>query len=184
MNIPNHPIRLIGTGLAIGALSLGAGHLAPAFSASAAPEAVPEQVEATAPASAFVPLSGYRSYDSRIDADESGKIYLQEQRFVDVAVDLDGEEQIPDEATAVTFNVTVTETESAGFVQVSPPGNEFGETSTVNWTGDGQTVANGGHALMYEGPTFENNIVFHVDGAGGAGAHVIIDVTGYFVPID
>ena len=187
MGFTHHTARLIGAGAAAGALLLGAGHLSPAFNASAAPDpavAARLQVAASAPVNGFVPVAGYRSYDSRIDPDESGKIYLQEQRFVDAAVDLDHEEQIPDEATAVTFNVTVTETESAGFVQVSSPGNTFGETSTVNWTSDGQTVANGGHTSLYEGATYENHLVFHVGGAGGAGAHVIIDITGYYVPID
>ncbi len=188
MRFHHHPTRLIGAGVLTGALALGAGQLSPAFNASAAPDPTvdPSPTQAAPPGepSAFVAVPGYRAYDSRIDPDETGKIYLQEQRFVDVAGDLTGDEQIPDEATAVTFNITVTETESAGFVQISPPGNTFGETSTVNWTGDGQTVANGGHALMYEGPSFENNIVFHVDGAGGAGAHVIIDITGYYVPIE
>lgn len=188
MRFHHHPTRLIGASAVVGALALGVGQLTPAFDASAAPgpsvDPAPTQATASGDPSAFVAVPGYRAYDSRVDPDESGKIYLQEQRFVDVAVDLAGEEQIPDDATAVTFNITVTETESAGFVQISPPGNTLGETSTVNWTTDGQTVANGGHALMYEGPTFENNIVFHVDGAGGAGAHVIIDITGYHVPIE
>lgn len=179
--------RVIATSAAIGALALGGGYLSSAISASAAsaPAAIPMPAQAAVAAapSAFVPISGYRSYDSRVNPDESGPIYLQEQRFVDVALDLEGNERIPDEATAVSFNVTVTETESAGFVQISAPGSQFGDTSTVNWTASGQTVANAGDALMYEGDIFDNNIVFHVDGAGGAGAHVIIDITGYYVPI-
>lgn len=177
------PVRAIGAFAAVGALVFAGGQLTSA-TASDAPSGPVAAVQAAAAGqpSAFVPIASYRAYDSRLDADESGKIFVQEQRFVDVAVDLDGVERIPDEATAVSFNVTVTETEGAGFVQVSPPGNEFGDTSTVNWTGPAQTVANGGDALMYEGPIFENNVVFHVDG-DGAGAHVIIDITGYYVPL-
>jgi len=175
------PGRAIGAIAAAGALVFAGGQLTAAFGSGPAPEAT--SAAAAGQPSAFVPISSYRAYDSRIDPDESGKIFLQEQRFVDVAIDLDGVEQIPDEATAVSFNLTVTETESAGFVQISPPNTELGETSTVNWTAAGQTVANSGDALMYEGPTFDNNIVFHLDGAGGAGAHVIIDITGYYVPL-
>ena len=118
-----------------------------------------------------------------LDPEESGKIFLGEQRLVDVALDLDGNERIPDEATAVAFNVTVTQTEGAGYVQISPPGTAFGETSTINWTGPDQTVANGGNVLLYEGDFFENNLVFHLGGSGGAGTHVIIDITGYYVTI-
>lgn len=66
----------------------------------------------------------------------------------------------------------MTETESAGFVQIS-----------LNWTGPDQTVANGGNVLLYDGNAFENNLVFHLDGAGGAGAHVVIDITGYYIPL-
>lgn len=171
----------------IGTLAVVGGYLATTFTASASDGAtavVPAAAAQAAPASGFVPISSYRSYDSRLGPDESGKIFLEEQRFVDVALDLDGNERIPDEATAVAFNVTVTQTEGAGYVQISPPGTEFGETSTVNWTGPDQTVANGGTVLLYEGDIFENNLVFHLDGIGGAGAHVIIDITGYYVPIN
>ena len=179
--------RTIGTATAIAAMAVVGGYVASTYSASAtdeAPTVAPAASAQPAPASGFVPITGYRSYDSRVDPDESGKIFLQEQRFVDVALDLDGNERIPDEATAVAFNVTVTQTESAGYVQISPPGTAFGETSTVNWTGPDQTVANGGNVLLYEGEIFENNLVFHLGGAGGAGAHVIIDITGYYVPIN
>lgn len=188
MSFQRNTARVIATSTAVGALALGGGYLSSAFSASAAstPASTPAPAQAgvAAQPSGFVPIPGYRTYDSRVDPDESGKIYLQEQRFVDVAFDLDGNERIPDEATAVAFNITVTETESAGFVQVSAPGTTFGETSTVNWTAAGQTVANAGDALLFEGEIFDNNIVYHVDGAGGAGAHVVIDFTGYYVPID
>jgi hypothetical protein len=127
-----------------------------------------------------VPISSYRTYDSRTDPDESDRIFIESERFVDAALDLNGVERIPDEATAVTFNITVTDTQGWGYVQVAAPGTTLGETSTVNWTGDGQTVANSGSTLLYLG-LFENNLLFHVDGASG-GAHVIIDITGYYVP--
>ena len=178
--------RTIGKATVIGTLAVVGGYLTSTLTASATDgtaAVAPAAAAQAAPASGFVPISSYRSYDSRVDPDESGKIFLEEQRFVDVALDLDGDERIPDAATAVAFNVTVTQTEGEGYVQISPPGTAFGDTSTVNWTGPDQTVANGGSVLLYEGDTFENNLVFHLDGAGGAGAHVIIDVTGYYVPI-
>lgn len=181
--------RTVTTTALFGALALVGGAVTATIPASAAddrsPTVAPAAITAAtaATASGFVPISSYRTYDSRVDPDESGKIFLQEQRFVDAALDLDGSERIPDDATAVSFNVTVTETESAGFVQISPPGTPFGETSTVNWTGPDQTVANGSNVLLYDGNTFENNLVFHLDGAGGAGAHVVIDITGYYIPL-
>jgi hypothetical protein len=178
-------------------MAVGGGYLATTITgASAGPMAAaptPAQVAPPSQVSGFVPIAGYRTYDSRTDPDESGKIYIKSDRFVDAAVDLDGVERIPDEATGVTFNITVTQTEGWGYVQlVAPgtvfneaPGTVFNETSTVNWTGDGQTIANSGSTLLSEGglvAELENNLIFHVDGTSG-GAHVIIDITGYYVPI-
>ena len=56
----------------------------------------------------------------------------------------------------------------------------------MNWTGDGQTIANSGSTLLSEGglvAELENNFIIPVDGRSG-GAHVIIDITGYYVPIN
>jgi hypothetical protein len=187
MRHPRRTTRTIGKATAIGTLAVVGGYLTSTLTASAtgaATAVAPAAAAQAAPASGFVPIPSYRAYDSRLDPDESGKIFLEEQRFVDVALDIDGSERIPDEATAVAFNVTVTQTQGAGYVQMSPPGTAFGDTSTVNWTGPGQTVANGGNVLLYEGDVFENNLVFHLTGGGGAGAHVIIDITGYYVPIN
>lgn len=171
--------------VAVGALAVGGGYAAATIGGVAASRdgvsMVPAQVAAPAATNGFVPISAYRTYDSRSDPDESGKIFIKEQRFVDAALNLQGVEQIPDEATAVTFNVTVTDTQGWGFVQVVPPETTLGETSTVNWTEDGQTIANSGSTTLYAGP-LENNLLFHVDGAGG-GAHVIIDITGYYLPL-
>ena len=83
---------------------------------------------------------------------------------------------------AVFLNVTVTETESAGFLTLVPT-DLSGErplplTSNINWWEDGQTIGNA--SLVAVGG--ENSIEVHVRG-GSAGrpprAHVIIDVQGY-----
>ena len=83
---------------------------------------------------------------------------------------------------AVFLNVTVTETESAGFLTLVPT-DLSGErplplTSNINWWEDGQTIGNAG--LVAVGG--ENSIEVHLRG-GSAGrpprAHVIIDVQGY-----
>jgi hypothetical protein len=83
---------------------------------------------------------------------------------------------------AVFLNVTVTETESSGFLTLVPT-DLSGErplpfTSNINWWEDGQTIGNA--SLVAVGG--ENSIEVHVRG-GSAGrpprAHVIIDVQGY-----
>lgn len=188
-----HPARTatsLGKLALVSAMAVGGGYLATTITAvSASPIAAaptPAQVAPPSQVSGFVPIAGYRTFDSRTDPDESGKIFIKSDRFVDAAVDLDGVERIPDEATAVTFNITVTQTEGWGYVQMAPSGTVFNETSTVNWTGDGQTIANSGSTLLSEGglvAELENNLIFHVDGTSG-GAHVIIDITGYYIPIN
>lgn len=178
-------ISKLGKVVTVGALAVAGGYAAATINGVAASTngaaPVPAQVDPSPVSNGFVPIASYRTFDSRLDPDESGKIFIKEQRFVDAALDLDGVERIPDQATAVTFNVTVTDTQGWGFVQIAAPGTGLGETSTVNWTGDGQTIANSGSTTLYLG-VFENNLLFHVDGASG-GAHVIIDITGYYVPV-
>lgn len=190
MTRTNRTSTRLGKAALVGTLAVGGGYLATtiteaAASPAATPAATPAPAQVAPPGevSGFVPIPAYRTYDSRIDPDESGKIYLGSDRFVDAALDLDGAEQIPDEATAVTFNVTVTQTEGNGYLQISAAGNSFGETSTVNWRGDGHTIANSGSALLYTGAIFDNNLVFHLGGQGAGAAHVVIDITGYYVPI-
>ena len=110
----------------VSAMALGGGYLATTITAvSASPTvAAPTPAEVAPPSqvSGFVPIAGYRTYDSRTDPGESGKIFIKSDRFVDAAVDLDGVERIPDQATGVTFNITVTQTEGWGYVQVAAPG--------------------------------------------------------------
>lgn len=87
----------------------------------------------------------------------------------------------PELASAVFANVTVTDTEGAGFLTVwagdasglvDPPG-----TSNVNWGAAGLTLAN--LALTQIGQ--ENSIEIRCGGAGSA--HVIVDIQGY-VPFE
>lgn len=82
---------------------------------------------------------------------------------------------------SVFVNITVTQTEGAGFLSVRahdtrsdvPPPT----TSNVNWTSPGVTLAN--LALSQIGS--ENSIEIHCTGAGAA-THVIVDLQGY-VPV-
>jgi hypothetical protein len=80
---------------------------------------------------------------------------------------------VPADASAVSLNVTVTESVGAGFVTVYPCGSQRPLASSLNYVA-GQTVP--------------NLVISHV-GAGGAvclfvseGTQLIADVTGYFPP--
>jgi hypothetical protein len=84
-------------------------------------------------------------------------------------------------ALSVFVNVTITETEGAGFLTVWPGDAsdtvDPPTTSNINWTGPGMTLAN--LALSQVGQ--ENSIEVRCGGAGRT--HVIVDFQGY-VPFE
>jgi hypothetical protein len=123
----------------------------------------------------FTPI---RVFDSRIDDVPLGRAKLATGDTVIVTV------SVPDETrflAAALLNVTITQTEGAGFLRVSGTDSSGTQpvpaTSNINWSQSGQTVAN--LALTSVGSEFGVDIF-----AGGAGrTHVIVDVQGY-VPFE
>ena len=114
---------------------------------------------------AFVPVEPYRVYDSR---QGGGPLAGGQSRVVGTGV--------PEGAVAVAYNLTATGMTGSGFLAVSPGDAAAGGTSTLNYTGVGQTWANA--------------FVSGVDGdgqvrvtAGGAATQFIVDVVGYYVPL-
>ena len=77
-------------------------------------------------------------------------------------------------ALALTF--TVTQTSTAGFLQVAPISSSF-TTSVVNWTGANETIANS-TVLQTSGGGGD----FKVVSGGGSNTHVIIDLLGFYLP--
>ena len=82
---------------------------------------------------------------------------------------------VPADAVAVTANLTVTGATSAGYVSIGPSMTATPSTSTINLR-KGQTLANG--LTLRVAPDGTVSAVFR--GSGGAKAHVILDVTGYY----
>lgn len=123
-------------------------------------------------------LTPIRIFDSRVDDVPLGRAKLATGNTVIVTV------SVPDETrflTAAFLNVTITQTEGAGFLRVSGTDSSGMQpvpaTSNINWSQNGQTVAN--LALTSVGSEFGVDIF-----AGGAGrTHVIVDVQGY-VPFE
>ena len=119
-------------------------------------------------------LTPVRAYDSRVDPILPGRRKLRSGEAVAVSVGpaLDG-----GFALSVFLNVTITETEGAGYLVVY--GSDLsGErpipsTSTINWWMSGMTLAN--LALSTVGG--ENSVAVRCDGGGRT--HVVIDVYGY-----
>jgi hypothetical protein len=83
---------------------------------------------------------------------------------------------IPPGATAIMANVTVTNTVAKGYLSCNPGLNHTITTSTLNWTGPNQTVANGIALTLND----NRQLALFVNG-GGAKAQVIIDVMGYYL---
>jgi hypothetical protein len=184
--------RSLRAGLA--ALGLVAGGIGAGATLANATSPAPAAVVEPGTESHFVPINAYRTLDTREDGNP---IDVDDNEADMVAVgDPDGEnplpvpatlalgedgDQIPEEATAVTFNVTVTSTQGAGFVQVDTSPADPGATSTVNWTAAGQTDANSGVVMLGEAFDDTGFISVYVGGTDDAAAHVIVDITGYYV---
>jgi hypothetical protein len=130
------------------------------------------QATPTAAPSLFVPTTPYRMYDSRNDP---SPWVPGEYADIDALTDQDLVPQIPAEATAVAFNVTLVSYAGAGFVQILAPGGVMGASSTANFTGPNLVVANGGSVGLVGG-----DLQVVVGGTPGAQVDVIIDVAGYY----
>lgn len=95
-----------------------------------------------------------------------------------VGVDLSGGGTLFDPASVVSvvYNATASGTTSSGHLRIQPalPGTPLTETSTLNWTGAGDVVANS--SMVPVAP--DGSVRLYV---GGAPVRVIIDVQGYFV---
>jgi hypothetical protein len=118
----------------------------------------------TPPPQAFVPLNPVpRVLDTRVTG---GKLQNNEERVVALGV--------PGFAKAAVINLTVTETELAGFVAVFGANVLWPGNSSVNWSVTGQNLANG--VITAIDPSGKIKI------RGGVNpTHVVIDVQGYLL---
>jgi hypothetical protein len=119
-------------------------------------------------ASLYYPVSPTRVLDTRVDGNEMDAASYLGQQF-------GGTDGVSDQATAIVANLTSTDTTSAGYYaltpQMTPP-----STSDLNWPA-GRTVANLDIAsLNDEGDAY----LYNSQGSADA----VIDVFGYFVPLD
>ncbi|MET9839531.1 hypothetical protein ABZZ01_17310 [Streptomyces virginiae] len=120
----------------------------------------------------FTPHTPLRLLDTRNGTGVAkGKVPANWYTSVKVA----GQGSIPDNATAVVLNLTVTNTTDSGHIIASGSGKPMPETSSVNY-GPGQTVAN--LVIMPVGSDGRVNL----DNIGWGPVDLIADVTGYFTP--
>lgn len=126
----------------------------------------------------FIGLAVCRLLDTRPPVnnplDGDGKYAANEIRLYDVDT-LCG---IPAGADAISLNITVTDTDANpfGHVKIWPASQGEPNVSTLNWSTGGVTVANAAIVALSTIGQFRVK-------TGEAGAHVIIDVNGYFSDI-
>jgi len=145
-------------------------------------------VDAASVESSFTAIEPTRVLDTRINAGLTGAFTAATPRNLDVTGTIDivlpGDQlgtgtPVPDGATSIVANVTVTEPTTGGFVSLRP-GTATGTptTSTVNFL-DGQTVANS--ATVEVPPSGEVQLYYH-GATPTSTAHIIIDIVGYHTP--
>jgi hypothetical protein len=131
----------------------------------------------------FTPITSYRSYDSRFDP--AGKLPAGFFGVLQLITDEDGAPRVPTTAQAVTFNLTITQTEGSGFLGVVPadaPESTW-TVSNINWGVPNLDLANGGTTrIAFHIDAGPGSVVVYCDGFPNAQTHFIIDVTGYFAP--
>lgn len=121
------------------------------------------------PGTEFVPIAPQRVIDTRGGVGPVGTGEM---------VEVDLSSVVPVYTEAVAFNVTATGQTASGYAVVGPGGMAGLEarTSTLNWSGPLQTVANGYFARIPP----DRKLQLAVTSTGTA--ELIVDVTGFFVP--
>ncbi|NND76102.1 MAG: hypothetical protein HKN44_13950 [Ilumatobacter sp.] len=130
----------------------------------------------------LVPVTPFRVYDSRF---VDGSLGEGENRLVSVHRSIDLEtgvvidnNAIPVGATAIMFNLAVTNTIGGGFLAATPGDATEFSTASINWSASGQTFNNGTFVQLDN----SRRIRAFVGGTPNAETDFIIDVTGYVLP--
>jgi len=82
---------------------------------------------------------------------------------------------VPAGATAIAFNLTISQTVGSGYLSVAPGTATTVTASSINWSTANQDIANGLIVAIDETRRVK------IFGGGGGSAHYIIDVAGYFL---
>jgi serine protease inhibitor ecotin len=143
-----------------------------AHDASLVATAVPVTVRPVS--STYYPLTPARLLDSRVGTGLNGPFTSHGARTFQVT----GRGNVPLAAIAVTGNLTVTAQTSSGFLYLGPVAMNDPTSSTLNFP-VGDDRANGVTVALGFGGTL--GVTFVAPGPGPI-AHVIFDVTGYFLP--
>lgn len=160
--------------LIAGGAGAGAAALIPAAAGARAPASSHDDSDDSGDGRLTVLAEPIRLFDSRradslLEGDK-----LTQGNSVAVSASLPDDGRVLE---SVFINLTITETEGSGYLSVRAAearGLPAPETSNINWTDSGVTLAN--FALSRIGQ--HNSIEIHCDGVEAA-THVIVDLQGY-----
>jgi hypothetical protein len=123
----------------------------------------------------------FRTYDSRwsgfggpLGSGSSRLVSVKDSRNL-VTGGVLTPDAVPDGASAITFNLTIADTQDPGFLAVVPGNAGSYSASTINWTAAGSVLANASTVQL------DPSRQVKVFAGGGGRAQFIIDVTGYFL---
>ena len=136
----------------------------------------------TLPTIALVPITPVRVFDSRI-ARFGGPVTHSSPRTIDLKDAINPASgavtqtnAIPPGVKAVSYNLTVTTTVGPGNIDLLPGASTTITSSSINWSGSGVTVANGGIIGLIAG-VHERQVTLVLSGTS---ANAIVDITGYY----
>ncbi len=85
---------------------------------------------------------------------------------------------IPQRARAISANITIRNTVGRGYLAINPGGDAVDHGSIINWTANGQTIANGVTLALN---SYRQVTVIANSGLAGSSTDFIIDVLGYWL---
>ena len=125
----------------------------------------------------YVPIDPLRVLDSRINVGVTGAFNANTAKSFTVAGFASSAGTIPDDAIAVTGNVTVTGQTAAGYVSITTTPTSTPASSTLNFP-NGDTRANN----ITTPVASDGKLSAVYKASAGKHAHILFDVTGYFLP--
>lgn len=87
---------------------------------------------------------------------------------------------LPADATAAALNVTIATPTTKGHIRVYPSDVALPNTSTLNFAGGENAVANGAIVPMPADTGSTNDISVYLYMIAAGSGHLVVDVTGYF----
>lgn len=129
-----------------------------------------------AQASDFYTIAPCRAYDSRLDVRTLGTPLPSGLSLLSLALDACG---IPADARALTLNVTVINPTAGGNAALYPGNYPQPQTSTITF---GAGVTRASFAILPLATDGTGTLGLSLLVVGGGTAHVVLDVSGYFLP--